>query len=375
MEDNEYYKLLVEKYTKGETSKEELELFVQLVKQGKLDPYLLEIMDKDLASLFHEDDSKPLKKRNFRWMISAASICLVLFTGSLFWTLQEGKGGKNLQKIVHIPPDSSKVMLTLGDGRQIKLDNLDTTDLRYINGLSKTADGLLVYKNEGESNLNRTAEITFNTISVPPGGQYQVILPDGSKVLLNASSSLRYPTRFTKSERNVVLIGEGYFEITKNPKRPFYVKTNQQLIKVLGTSFNVYAYDDEDDSKTTLVEGSVEVQNRTHQKMILKPGQQSHIDINDEMAVKNVDMEEELAWKNGNFLFNDTALKNILKMLSRWYAVKVDYTYVPHVMYNGFIARKAPLKEVLNMLEETGEVKFLLKDQTIQVVNQTKRPM
>ena len=225
--------------------------------------------------------------------------------------------------------------------------------------IAKTGAGQIVYTILNNDDV-KSNKVAFNTIQTPRGGQYQVVLPDGTKVWLNAASSLKYPEVFMGNTRTVELSGEAYFEVSKNKAMPFHVKSKFQDVEVLGTHFNINSYMDEQTIKTTLLEGSVKVSNLKSLK-ILKPGQQSIAGISENSLIKlasEVDTDDETAWKNGLFQFNNSDLKIILNQLERWYDIKIDYASIPAKRYNGMISRKVKLSEVLKMLEKTGNIKF-----------------
>lgn len=367
MKEDKNYRLLVKRYLSGQISKEELEVFVKLGKEGKLDEHLRASMDEELDKQFVEPDTPLYKHNYFIWAISAALLCLVISITLLQNKATSSSAAPSTVLAEEVLPGSNKAILTLGNGKQITLDSVSDDQLTSISEInsSKTKRGTLVYNEQGSS----STEPIYNTITIPEGGQYHIVLPDGSEVWLNASSSLQYPTFFSKDERRVTLTGEAYFEIAQEVKRPFYVVSVDQQIKVLGTKFNVKAYENEDDIKTSLLEGKVQVVSKMNQVATLAPGQQSKLTRGSrKLQTLPFDMEEAIAWKKGNFLFNETSLVDILSTIARWYAVRVDFSSVPAIHYNGFISRNVTLSKVLTMLEETGNVKFSFKDKTIKVI-------
>jgi transmembrane sensor len=252
-------------------------------------------------------------------------------------------------------PGGNKAVLTLANGKTIVLDNARNGTLAKLGTtlVNKTSDGQLVYNTENIDDANAAPSI--NTISTPRGGQYLIILPDGTKVWLNAASSMRFPTRFTGHSRQVEITGEAYFEVTKNAAMPFKVKTNRADIEVLGTHFNVMAYDDEKVMKTTLLEGAVKITNGNF-KGKLKPGEQMQVnEVGQTRIVNNIDVDDETAWKNGIFQFSDAGIEVILRQASRWYDVDVSYKgNVPDREFTGRISRNVKASELLNMLRYTG---------------------
>lgn len=266
-------------------------------------------------------------------------------------------------KIIDVLPGVDKAILTLADGSKVVLDDQTKGEISEHAGviITKTDDGQLIYK--VNHTYKASSVVAFNTIETPKGGQYQVLLPDGTKVWLNAASSLKYPEVFAGRERKVELTGEAYFEVAKDRAHPFKVISKNQEIEVLGTHFNVNTYMDEKAIKTTLLEGSIKV-NNLRSTEVLQPGDQAFVADNGLAAIKviAVDVNDETAWKNGEFRFNNAGLKSILNQLERWYDVKIDYKNIPNKRYNGIVSRKAKLSEVLKMLELTGNINFEIEE-------------
>ena len=258
-------------------------------------------------------------------------------------------------------PGTEGAILTLGNGEQIVLDSAG-------NGtLAKQGSTKVIYKNgqivyDGENGIE--GELIYNTMTTPKGKQYQLSLADGSKVWLNAASSIRYPVTFTGKERKVEITGEAYFEIAHDVEKPFRVLTNNAEVQVLGTHFNVNAYNDEAVTKTTLLEGSVKIslpgqQTIINRFQILKPGQQAQVNNNPsgDKSIKvldNVDTDIEMAWKNGYFSFDQTDLATIMRQIARWYEVEIVYEgEIPNRRFTGEISRTSNASEVLKILEES----------------------
>jgi len=251
-----------------------------------------------------------------------------------------------------VASEGKQVVLTLANGKSIVLDNAENGVLAKTGDIEihKTADGQLVYQvtQTGEDG----GQPGLNTISTPSGGQYQIILPDNSKVWLNTASSLKFPSAFRGNTREVELVGEAYFEVTKNSSMPFIVKSKLGEIEVLGTGFNVMAYADESLMKTTLVEGSVKITGKGTK--VLRPGEQAILD-QETMRVERVDVDGALAWKNNLFQFNDTPIEVIMREVSRWYNVEVVYREkIPDRSFTGKISRDVSISEFLEMLSYTG---------------------
>jgi hypothetical protein len=308
-----------------------------------------------------------------KWMYSiAASVIFVLFFGG-YQLLIKDKAvptavvkNQSVEQTKDFLPGGNKAVLTLGDGRTIVLDDSAEGILASEGSISvrKTRDGQLIYS----INKNVDAkQVSFNTISTPRGGQYQVILPDGSKVWLNSASSLRFPTLFAGKERKVEMQGEAYFEIAKDASKPFIVAARATEVKVYGTHFNVMAYEDEEAQQTTLLEGSVKVSSGSKSNMLV-PGEQAVISKNSGIRVTDkVNLSEVVAWKNGYFEFKDANIEVIMRQISRWYDVKVKYQGdIPAEQFTGKISRKVNASELLKMLEYAG-VKFKTDNQTIIV--------
>lgn len=320
-----------------------------------------------------EEKTQPEKsKRLLLWpsIAAAAGIAIALTAGLLFYNSKSAMEDKSLlaqaAAAQQIPAGGNNAVLTLDDGRQISLSAAKKGTLATESGVSiaKTNDGQLVYH---LSNVNKPN--IYNTISTPNGGQYQVVLPDGTKVWLNAASSLRFPLTFDQlSERKVELKGEAYFEVAKQFKKgkservPFIVQTEKQQVEVLGTHFNINAYEEEPGLKTTLMEGSVKVTDRKN-TVILKPGEQA-IDSNGQLLFAKVDVEEVMSWKNGYFRFNNTDLKTIMRQASRWYNVDVVYEGdIPPLLITGEVSRQVDAHAFLEMLRYLN-VKFKIEKQT-----------
>lgn len=281
---------------------------------------------------------------------------------------------KNMQPIV---AGTNKAILTLSDGRQINLDATTNGEIATQSNavVKKMANGVIVYEAKAEAPALKTGVPEFNTISTPKGGQYMVVLPDGSKVWLNAASSLKYPARFDAEQRLVELTGEGYFEIEKNGgKAPFIVMSNHQRIEVLGTMFNVNAYTEESCIRTTLLNGGVRVSalndnygGRVITAGTLRPGEQSELSGNG-LVVSEGNTEAALAWKNGNFQFENEDIHVIMRKIARWYDVDVEYHgSMKGKILSGVISKYKSVQEVLKMMEITETVSFTIKDRKIEV--------
>ncbi|SMC52520.1 FecR family protein [Pedobacter africanus] len=316
----------------------------------------------------------PKSKKNRLWQPLAAAVAAVVLLCIAFYSFNGSQALDQFTALAkpvkyHIKPGTNKATLRLANGSTINLNNSAEPSLTNYGNIQikKNSHGQIIYQVIADSTDARLAS-SYNVFTTPKGGQYEIILADGSKVFLNANSSLTFPTVFSATQRNVVLKGEAYFEIAKNKKKPFKVSANGTEIKVLGTHFNVMAYEDEPLLKTTLFEGSVQVNTNTATKTI-KPGQQavtyknqSAIDINESKP------DEDLAWKNGYFLFQDEGIESVMRKIARWYDVEVVYKEsIPGGEFGGKISRYENILDVLKPLELTGSVHFKLEGRRIIV--------
>lgn len=309
-----------------------------------------------------------------RWLQIAAALlvfgtaALVIFNKNI--SNQTTKKSTANQESAAIVPGSNRAILTLAGGKTIALKNA-------ANGLlAQTAAGNVLKTNNGQI-LYRTATKTdaadnqdnINTLSTPRGGTYQVVLSDGTKVWLNAASSISYPVAFTGKERHVTLSGEAYFEVAKNTKMPFYVSINNVQVRVLGTHFNIAAYTDDNEITTTLLEGAVQV-TKNNTRSLLKPGQKAIVNNNsDNIAISAADIEDAMAWKNGYFIFDDDDITGIMKKVSRWYDVSVSYQgNVSDQKFGGTFYRAKSITELLQYLEKISKIHFTVEGRRIIVM-------
>jgi transmembrane sensor len=294
--------------------------------------------------------------------VAAASVIALLVIVSVLWSVHERRQttvartqqGNKISK--DILPGSNKALLTLSDGTTILLDEAQNGRLAQ-QGSTRVLklNGKLSYR----PGQNPGTRMVYNSISTPRGGQYEVVLPDGTDVWLNAASSIRFPTAFTGTERRVELTGEAYFEVAKNAAMPFIVRVQQSEVRVLGTHFNIMAYNEEAYLKTTLLEGSVHVVSGRDIKTLI-PGQQSRLSRNGQLVVHDdVNVEQEIAWKNGSFHFEAAGIETVMRQLARWYDVEVVYKDPPSdELFHADIRRNTNLSRALQALELTGKVHF-----------------
>lgn len=267
-------------------------------------------------------------------------------------------------------PGGNKALLVLASGVKIVLDSLQNGPLDTVGNarVIKINSGKIAFRSREAHPSTRSAALSYNTLSTPRGGIYQITLPDGSDVWLNASSSLRFPTEFLGKERTVYLSGEAYFEVSPNKAQPFRVMAGGMEIRDVGTHFNVMAYHDEPDILTTLVEGAVKVK-KDHRSVLLSPGQQSILarEGDGTIRVQKADTGETTAWKNGYFSFHSTSIYEIMRQISRWYDVDVNFRDSVPVYLNGNIDRSVNASQVLKMLELTGELRFSIRGKSVTV--------
>lgn len=303
-----------------------------------------------------------------RW--SMAAIILIFLSFGLYFLLHEDLPVSGRKRLHDIAPGRNTAVLILSDGRKVSLDNARNGELVEQQGLrvTKKADGQLVYS-ASASTVSAPRMDEQNTIITPNGGQYQIELPDHSKVWLNAASSLSFPVAFSAKERRVRVSGEAYFEVSKNKKLPFVVESGKTEIRVLGTHFNVSAYGGERPMTATLLEGSVSVSNST-EKVVLSPGQQAQVDKkNTSIRVMPVNTRAAVAWKNGYFYFYDEDIQDIMDKVSRWYNVEVVYAgEIRSPKFGGTFSRYKKLSELLEYLHEVGQITFKLEGRRVIVM-------
>ncbi|HZZ74506.1 MAG TPA: FecR domain-containing protein [Puia sp.] len=399
MDVNEHVRLLFDKYLRKECSAEEFEemmtwlLAMDEGEKNKLSAPLKELWDKAMAhqlpstaervdwdnvynkvvNVGEQDSSIPIdinQPRRMEWKRVAIAIVLfgVLISASL-WFLNR-KTPKEIVKIekpvTHQPeeilPKGNQALLTLSNGSVVVLDSTkngiitNQGNVRVI----KLDSGQLAYRPVA-ANGTESSEITYNTISTPRAAQYEVVLSDGTKVWLNAASSLKYPTAFSGQERKVELTGEGYFEVAKNKDKPFHVRVGSVGVEVTGTHFNIMAYEDEASIQTTLLEGSVKV-SANGQSDVLKPGKQASLNRGDsKLTTGDANVQQAIAWKNGYFYFDRSDVKTIMRQVSRWYDLDIVYeSNVPDMKFSGKIERNLPLSGISHLLE-SGQIHFRIE--------------
>ncbi|MGN7819852.1 FecR family protein [Chitinophaga sp. 22536] len=308
------------------------------------------------------------QKRSYRWAYAAAAAVLVLVAAGgifLFPRKQAPSVAVAEKSVFHndIKPGGNKATLTLANGSIVVLDDVAADSLapQGNSKITRTGNGQLSYQPSGAPQ-----QVVYNTLSTPAGGQFRLTLPDGSRVWLNAASSITFPTAFTGKDRIVELKGEAYLEVSHNPQQPFKVKVRDMEVSVLGTHFNINAYPNEAGIRTTLLEGSVRV-NNDGQSYILKPGQQAQLQPNGQFSLQQVDTEDITAWKDGQFSFNDADIHTVMRQVARWYGAEVVYQGNVTHHFMGTIPRDVPVSRLLKMLELTGRVSFVVEGNKIIV--------
>lgn len=373
----EEIRMLMQYFHDAETPEELRSLIAEELNNGSpAEKQLLEkakSMTSRVRLRLREHTGNPQRKVRRLWLkrgiAIAAFVVIALAAGLYFYTHK-----KETETVVFkndIPPGSNRATLILSGGRKIDLDKAGNGTIAEEGSIkvTKTAGGRISYQETG--GMDEKA-LSFNTILTPRGGQYELLLPDGSHVWLNAASKLVYPVRFGKAERKIQLSGEAYFEIAKAGEKgrniPFLVESETQTVEVLGTHFNVHAYGDEPQVKTTLLEGSLQVRIPGREDaVILRPGQQAI--TGKDIQITEANTEEALAWKNGYFYFADEDIHTIMNKISRWYDVEVVYEgNLPREGFWGTVSRFKNVSQVLDKLQLTGRIHFKIEGRRITVM-------
>ena len=378
---------LVEKYIHDLASKEEKEMLLQW--------YRAESNKEAAWDLEEDEDEQQLKSKIYAKIIEHKPISLVKSQNRLYYKVSAAalvlvflaigfyfySGPQHVSKLSpklkvasikpnDIPPGSNKAILTLADGSQIELDESRNGILVNQGNFKvrKNAEGIIAYmfNAETKTSADPVPLTIYNTIETPVGGKYQLILADGTRVWLNSASSLRFPVIFNVDSREVELKGEAYFEVSKDAKRKFSVRSGNQSVEVLGTHFNINAYSDERSIRTTLLEGEVRViELNSKDSKLLKPGEQSI--VGEHIQVENINTQTEIAWKDGYFNFSRADIETVMRQLGRWYGVHAKYEgAVPEHHFSGAISTDLTLLEVLEILEKSNiHFKLVGKEVTV----------
>ncbi|SMC39809.1 FecR family protein [Pedobacter africanus] len=362
---NEEAKELILKYNTGQCTPEEQQLVDQWYQQFAVDEHTglsetdFEVLRKEMWAAV-PTEALPSKTHKL-WPRIAAAASIILLAGVGLWlgsSYIPGFQDRTAQYAHDVAPGRNRATITLDDGKMIDLSD----------GKSGVVmgDGKLSY-NDGSpvATASRASRTAMASVVTPRGGTYEVVLPDGTKVQLNASSSIKFPSSFKSlAERRVELNGEAYFEVAKNKKQPFIVKSRNQEVRVLGTHFNVNAYDDEAATKTTLLEGSIQINHK-----ILKPDQQA-VQAAGNISIREVNATDAVDWKNGEFICDNEPLESLMRKISRWYDVEVVYSNpeLKERTYSGSLSRYDHVIGVLKALEFAGTIKFKLENRRIQIL-------
>lgn len=305
------------------------------------------------------------------WPRIVAAAAVLIFISIGFYFYQQSRTERSTMFATDVASGGNKAVLILADGKRIVLTDAKNGKLAEQSGveISKSADGQLIYRITGLATTS-PGKTTYNIIETPNGGQYQILLPDGTRVWLNAASSLRYPSSFVSLVNRPVelLRGEAYFEVAKDKTHPFIVKSIHQKVEVLGTHFNINSYQDEPSVKTTLLEGSVRVTGDDHALVNLKPGQQSSLSPAG-IRVETVETEDAILWKNGKFSFKSESMGAVMRQLARWYDVDIVYLdEIQQVKVTGSVSRFDNISRLLEKLEQTGLVRFKIEGKKLIVM-------
>lgn len=398
MNDQEHSKweLLCSRYLSGTISREELDEMLRMAENGDDLPGLSAVMRRNwddakqssagshlnwsdkYRQLMEEAEAIspairqeiPIRRQSWKRLAAAAAVLLVLGLAAWLFISRRSADQSYSQHIAtqsgrDILPGTNGAILTLGNGDRIVLDSAGAGTLAVQGGMAVIqGSGGLRY----DGKENRGKDVVFNTVQTPRGKQFRLLLADGSAVWLNAASSIRFPAAFTGAERRVEISGEAYFEVAKQDGMPFVVMSRGMEVRVLGTHFNVQAYEDEAAMETTLLEGSVEISAGGQQRR-LRPGEQSIVNGEGEIKVQHeVNTDAVMAWKNGYFSFDQTSLYAVMRQLARWYDVEIEYEgRIPDRRFGGDISRNSKASEVLRILEASN-VHFRIEDKKIIVM-------
>lgn len=400
MEENEFYTRLVQRYADNLLSEEELEVFFHALRAGMLSPQLVAAMteagaipatDAETETLARETAEIPIPGEGEpatpvrhlpRWTRIAvvAALVIVCAGGAWFWLNRPAQraGGVGVAAQKPIMPAGNKATLTLANGQTIVLDSAARGSIAVQGNarVLKADSGRVDYQSMGNS---IDSAIVYNTLATPRGGKYQLTLPDGTQVWLNAASSITYPTAFTGADRSVTITGEGYFDVAKNAAKPFRVIVRASPagqpaeVDVLGTGFNITAYADEPEIRTTLIQGAIHVL-RGQDAILLHPGQQARMtttETNPIRLISNADTAAAIAWISGFFQFRELDVHAVMRQVARWYNVDVVYDDPAAILANrrfgGRISRHKNLSDLLSILE-ANQIHFRLDGTTIHVL-------
>lgn len=353
-------------------------LLEELKDTEKFEQHLSESNQINVASAFskvYQRSSRSIvNKRVMRWTSYAAAVLLPILAiwGILHWNGNESVNMLTKSEQTVILPGGSKAVLYLANGREIDLEQAGNKEIKEGDGTLIETSGRQIKYNRAETNFSEKEQVLTNTIYIPRKGEFKLTLSDGTTVWLNSETKLEYPTHFAVNAREVTLTGEAFFEVVKDPDRPFVVKAGEAAVKVLGTSFNVKAYADEEAITTTLVTGKVMLSSQQQERtkeVVLHPGMQGVVSGQKNIEVNKVDPLVYSAWKDGEFRFENRTLESIMKTLQRWYDVRVVFENetVKDKRFSGDLERYTEIKTHLDMIGMTTNVQFKIKDGVVYV--------
>lgn len=352
-------------------------LWEELLDENFLSAAIAEHHPENLAAIRHSIHQKivmrvpslrrrPVYRSLFFRAAVAASVLLMVGLISYYFFFNKTSEERPVAAVTTdvAPPATNRAMIVTAGGTVIYLDSASNGTILQQDGISinKTSDGQLVYEGTGQKEV-------LHTLTNPRGSKViDMTLADGSRVWLNAGSSVRYPVAFVSKERKVEITGEAYFEVNHDAARPFFVQNGETVVQVLGTKFNVNAYEDEEDIKVTLLEGSVKVSN-DQSALTIKPNEQAVVTNNNISLNAEADIEQVMAWKNGKFQFSGNGIEEVMRQISRWYDVEVIYEVKPQNQhFRGGISRDVEASKVLKMLETTEAVHFRIEGKKVFVI-------
>ena len=371
---------LLKRYNEGTATSREQQIVEQWLTENEMEhnewaqmnnaerDELVKKLGTDLLHYIKEKENPPVYRMySFRrWGLIAASVTLILMSVLFFRIINDKKDvpASAATTIVDVGPGKDGAILTLADGKQLVLDSLD-------NGVVATQNGVQALLKNGRLAYNVKehigGKVLYNTMTTPKGRQYQVTLPDGTQVWLNAASSIHFPTVFSDKKRAVIITGEAYLEVAPDPQRPFVVTVGKTDIEVLGTHFNVMAYNNEEEIRTTLLEGSVKItdEDRT---ATLRPGEELQLNARQFEVIRGADVAAAVAWKNGWFVFKDAGIQTVMRQAERWYNISVKYEgRIPEKQFNGKVSRNVTLSELMEILSFYDDMKCTISGDTITI--------
>ncbi len=375
---------VLEAYAKISPEKPNLKQFEQA--------FLIQKIENRLDALSYKEDINLALPNRSIWnsytRIAASLLFLILAGVGIYFLNNSSKSEVSVKvedKVNDIEPGTNRASLMLADGTIINLNDAIDGEIANQSGIqiNKVSDGQLAYIPESENNL-KEGLVKMNVLRTPKAGQYKLTLSDGTKVWLNSESSIHFPAAFSEVNRKVEISGEVYFEVAgsyyQGKRIPFQVFCNNQYVEVLGTHFNVNSYLDEQEIKTTLIEGSVKVftlktnRNTPTDSVKLKPGEQAMFKAMagnvSNISVRKVDTEAAVAWKEGYFKFKDADIKEVMRQLARWYDLDVAFVGdLPRDQFTGYISKNVTISNILTILEEGGDVKFTITGKQVAVFN------